>query len=405
MDVSRIELGSQDTFILSLLVLFLGYFINNRIRFLNDNNIPQAVSGGLLCSVLIALLYQLGQVEVVFDMALRDFLLLAFFSSIGLKAKMSMLRSGGTPLLILLVLATVLLVLQNLTGIAAALGFDSHPAYGLLAGSIPFAGGHGTAIAWGKIIEEAGLPRGNELSIACATFGLIAGGLIGGPVAGRLIQRYRLQARDTDQDHGAAPKPKNFWEADVRLEHALASLLMLALCIAIGGHINEWLSEEGVRLPSFLTAMGVGILITNLADLFKIPMESAAISRGGEISLYIFLSMSLMNMQLWLLASAIGPILVILLAQILVIVGFTVLVVFRVMGRDYDAAVISAGFLGIGLGATPVAMANMQSVSSHYGPSTKAFLIVPLIGAFFIDISNAVIIELLLSLEMMALPN
>ena len=286
-----------------------------------------------------------------------------------------------------------------------ALAFDSHPAYGLLAGSIPFAGGHGTAIAWGEVADQAGLVGGNEIAIACATFGLIAGGLVGGPVAGRLIQRHKLGAPERAMKPlSSEPESDDFWSSGVRLEHTLASLLMLSICISAGAHINDWLSAGGVRLPSFLTAMFVGILITNLADLCKAPINASATNRIGEVSLYIFLSMSLMNMQLWLLAESIGPLMLVLAAQVAMIVVFTILLVFWVMGRSYDAAVICAGFIGMGLGATPVAMANMQSITSRYGPSVKAFLIVPLVGAFFIDISNAVLIEAILSLDFMAPP-
>lgn len=200
------------------------------------------------CAVLlVASLYQWGNIEVVFDMRLRDFLLLAFFSSIGLSAKLNMLRAGGKPLVFLLCLSVTLLVLQNLTGIAAALGLGSHPTYGLMAGSIPFAGGHGTAIAWGEIAEEAGLTGSNELGIACATFGLIAGGLIGGPIAGRLVERFRLDHSEANSRSLAEPGDDNdYWSASVRLAHSLASLLMLAMCITAGSHINDWLSDGGI---------------------------------------------------------------------------------------------------------------------------------------------------------------
>jgi ESS family glutamate:Na+ symporter len=323
---------------------------------------------------------------------IRDLLLLVFFSTIGLSAKLRTLAAGGKALAVLVVIAAGFLVLQQSTGIGLALLLDSHPGYGLMAGSISFAGGHGTAIAWGAEAEAAGLAGASEIGIAFATFGLVAGGVLGGPIARWLIEKNRLTG---PQDTTAAADQGTVGE-DGRagdLLNILTAILILAICVGVGNAVNALLFEKGVLLPGFLTAMFVGIVITNLSDVLNFRIHGTTIDKFGEVSLNIFLAMSLMSMKLWVLAGAVGPIVLVLMAQMLVITLFVVLIVFRAMGRDYDASVISAGFIGLGLGATPVAIANMDAVTRHFGPSQKAFLVVPLVGAFFVDILNAVTIK------------
>ena len=398
--IQEYQVQTIDVLMISVLVLFVGMFLTRKIRFLDQNHIPPAVTGGLIVSVGVALLDTLAGLKITFDLALRDVLLLAFFSTIGLSAKFRLLLAGGKALIILLIVSAVFLVLQDATGVTLAWLLGHHPGYGLLAGSVSFAGGHGTAIAWGQVAVEAGLEDAQEVGIAFATFGLIAGGLIGGPIAGRLIDKHKLhpsQASDTPSPSSSAADDGDPWSATVKLPDVLATILALAVCIHLGSLVNRLLFEEGVLLPGFLTSLFVGIVITNLADAFKIRLNRASIDRLGEISLNLFLSMSLMSMQLVILANAMGPILLATLVQMLLITLFVMYVVFRLMGRDYDASVITAGFAGLGLGATPVAIANMSAITSRYGPSPKAFLIVPLIGAFFIDILNAATIKLFIA--------
>jgi ESS family glutamate:Na+ symporter len=377
---------------LSVLVLYLGLYLNRKIRLLAENYIPPAVTGGLICSGIVAVIYVLFDLEISFDMQIRDVLLLVFFSTIGLSAKLRTLTAGGKSLAVLVAVAAVFLILQDITGIATALMLGAHPGYGLMAGSISFAGGHGTAIAWGAEAEAAGLTGASMIGIAFATFGLIGGGVLGGPIARFLIGRNRIEARavetsepdDTDSgDDGHGGK----------LFDILTAILVLAVCVVLGDSVNRFLFAKGVLLPGFLTAMLVGIVITNLSDTLKFQIHPKTIDKFGEVSLNIFLAMSLMSMKLWGLAGVAGPVLIALMAQMLLITLFTVYVVFRVMGRDYDACVISAGFVGMGLGATPVAIANMDAITSRFGPSRKAFLVVPLVGAFFIDLLNALVIK------------
>ena len=392
--LTHYEMQPLHVLMLSVLVFYLGLYLNRKIRFLSDYYIPPAVTGGLICSVIVGVIYGVADLEIAFDMQIRDVLLLVFFSTIGLTAKVRTLVAGGKALAILTLVAAVFLLIQNTTGVLLAMAFDVHPGYGLMGGSISFAGGHGTSIAWGAEAEAAGLEGAGAIGIAFATFGLIAGGLLGGPVARWLIQSNRLEpdstAKLTAVEKGGVSSDGRAGE----LFNILTVILVLAVCVALGDSVNRFLFEKGVLLPGFLTAMAVGIAITNLSDSFKFEIHPVTIDKFGEVALNIFLAMSLMSMQLWSLASEVGPILVVLMVQMLVITFVVVFVVFRAMGRNYDACVISAGFVGLGLGATPVAIANMGALTTRFGPSPKAFLVVPLVGAFFIDILNALVIKL-----------
>lgn len=397
-----LEIAGADILILAVLVLGVGHAVNQQIRLLDKANIPIPVTGGILCSLVVLALNLTTDVAITFDMRLRDLLLLVFFSTIGLGAKIRSLLAGGKTLAVLLVLAAVFLVLQDVTGVLLATAFGAHPGYGLFAGSISFAGGHGTAIAWGEVAAESGLEHAGTIGIAFATFGLIAGGVIGGPIAGRLIARSNLQVRSPAQQTPPNTHPSEHQgDGRVLLPNILTTVLMLAICVSLGDIVNRALFSQGVLLPGFLTAMVVGIFITNLRDAFRKPVRADFVDTAGDVSLNLFLAISLMSMDLSSLATAAGPILIALFAQMLLITIFSTLVVFRLMGRDYDAAVISGGFVGLGLGATPVAIANMNAITSKHGPSTKALLVVPLVGAFFIDIANSIVIKFFLALPIM----
>ncbi len=403
--MNEISLHGSDVLVASIVVWFLGASVNRKVPFLNRYSIPVAVTGGLICSTLVAMLYTFADIKITFDMALRDGLLLIFFSTIGLGAKLSLLKEGGKALALLLLVAACFLVIQNVTGVLLIKGMGAHPAYGLFGGSVSFAGGYGTAIAWGGVAEEAGLKMAKEIGIAFATFGLIAGGIIGGPIGEFLIKRQKLQPMSGDTASPPLEKISDSKTSAVLappIKSVLGTILLLAICVQIGDLVNRMLFSSGVTLPGFLTAMMVGIIITNGADLLKIELSDVALERGAELSLQLFLCMSLMSIQLWTLAQAIGPILIVLGAQIVVMTGFATWVVYRVMGRDYDAAVIASGFVGLGLGATPVGIANMNAVTAKYRPSPKAFLVIPLVGAFFIDLVNALVIKFFVALPMMS---
>ena len=393
------QLASREVIIVAVAVWFVGTFINNRIPLLKRYSIPVAVTGGVLFSIVVMVVRSAFDFTVSLNLELRDLLLLIFFTTIGLSARLRVLLDGGKALVILLIAASTLLVLQNLTGILSALAFGAHPAYGLFGGSVSLAGGHGTAIAWGAIAEDAGLKGARELGLAFATFGLVAGGIVGGPISEYLIKRHGLKPRGPARFiSGTEVAPK----AQPPLEHVLVTIMLIAICVEAGAIVNKFFADQGITVPGFLTAMIIGIVIGNVCDTAKIKLNLIAIERGGEISLQLFLCMSLMSMQLWTVAQAIGPIVTILALQVTVITLFGVFVVFRAMGRDYDAAVIVGGFTGLGLGATPVGIANMTAVTSKHGPSQKAFLVIPLVGAFFIDIVNALIVKAFIALPIIA---
>lgn len=394
------DIVGADVLIIAILVWFLGEFVTKKSSFLSHYNIPSAVTGGLICSLIITFIYSVFDIQINFDMRIRDLMLLIFFTTIGLSAKFALLKVGGKALAILLGVATIFLVLQDLTGVLLVTLIGGNPAYGLFGGSISFAGGYGTAIAWGDVAEQGGLVQAKEIGIAFATFGLIAGGIIGGPIAEYLIRKHKIKANTSEIT--SKEDKQNLLIKPVHISGVLGSLLVLAICMEIGDLVNRMLFSNGVTLPGFLTAMMIGIVITNSADLFKFQLNEKVIDRAAEISLQIFLSMSLMSMQLWVLSQAVGPILLVLIAQVLVMTIFAVHIIFRVMGRNYDACVIASGFAGLGLGATPVGIANMNAITTKYGPSPKAFLVIPLVGAFFIDIVNALVIKFFANLPIIS---
>ena len=394
----EIRVENLDVVIVAVLVLFLGQLLTRNIPFLYRYNIPAAVTGGIICSLLVAVLEGVWDIRIIFDLQLRDLFLLFFFSTIGLGAKLKTLVQGGKMLAILAAVAAVLLVVQNSLGVGLALLAGGDPAFGMLAGSVSFAGGHGTAIAWGQVATEAGLKGAEEFAIACATFGLIAGGLIGGPIGGWLVTKYQLQpASDTSIEAASVNEPEKNRDSETHIDDVLGTILVLCLCVSAGDLVNSHLSMQGISVPGFLTAMMVGIVITNLSDVFRRSLNRATIDRAGELSLELFLAMSLMSMQLLSLVEAAGPLLVVVLAQTFSMTLIAVYVVFVVSGRTYDSAVMASGFCGLGLGATPVAIANMTAVTNKYGPSQLAFLVIPLIGAFFIDLMNAFVIKFFLA--------
>jgi ESS family glutamate:Na+ symporter len=262
------EVAGADVLIIAIVVWFLGNFITERIHFLKANNIPAAVTGGLICSLIVTFIYSVFDIQINFDMRIRDLMLLIFFTTIGLSAKLMLLKAGGKALAILLAVASVFLILQDFTGVLLVKLMGYNPAYGLFGGSISFAGGYGTAIAWGDVVEQAGLLKAKEIGIAFATFGLIAGGIIGGPVAQRLIRKHKLQP-PTNNAQQTEGNSQELLSKPMPLSGVLATLLILALCMEIGDLVNRHLFAKGVTLPGFLTAMLIGILLTNSADFFK----------------------------------------------------------------------------------------------------------------------------------------
>ena len=395
------DLSPRQTVIVAILVLFLGKYLTSKIAFLREYNIPEPVSGGLIASILFGVLYAVFDLEFQFALNLRDTLLIVFFTTIGLSSKFSTLVQGGKPLLILLVVAVGYLFVQNFTGLAVAQVTGQPGEIGLIGGSVSLSGGHGTAIAWApRFIDQYGITNAMEVGIACATFGLILGGVIGGPIAKFLITHYRLSpSNDSALTVGV---PHGHDETQIDYQYMLNAILVVSGSTGIGLSLNTFIADLGLNLPDFVACLFAGILVVNLGPLVirrvHWPERSRSLALISDLSLGLFLAMSLMSLQLWTLAGLGGPILLLLVAQVVVVTLFVVFVVFRLMGRDYDAAVMSAGYAGLALGATPTAIANMTAVTEKFGASAKAFVVVPLVGAFFIDISNALIIQFLLDL-------
>jgi ESS family glutamate:Na+ symporter len=388
---------------MGIVVLFVGKRVNSLVRFLQEFSIPEPVTGGLIFSVLIALLYVTSGIEIEFALKARDFLLVYFFTTIGINASLKDLIKGGKPLIILLAITIGYMAVQNLTGISVAAAFGLSAPVGMLGGSVSLIGGHGTAIAWApRIAADYGIGNAMEVGIACATFGLILASIMGGPIAKLLINRYKLQS--TAEESLTVGVSDSGSESRIGHLDFLDAILAIHICVIIGFLLNEQLEAFGLQLPLFVTCLFAGILVTNLIpDKFprfsgtKWPSRKPAISLIADISLGTFLAMSLMSMQLWTMVDLAGPIFTILGAQFIVAVAVTLFVVFPAMGKSYDAAVICSGFGGISLGSTPTAMANMSAVSQRYGASPTAFIIVPLVCAFFIDLVNAVLIPFFLA--------
>ena len=397
-------IGPLLAFTIGIIVLFIGKRINDSVGFLREFSIPEPVTGGLLFSLFTAMVYAFGDIAINFKLEARDFLLVYFFTTIGINASLKDLVAGGKPLIILLVITIVYMVMQNLLGISVAHLFDLPAAVGLLGGTVSLIGGHGTAIAWApKISEQYGVANAMEIGLACATFGLILASLMGGPIAKFLIGRYRLTPENKEPLDVGVSQQNNEKPTITSLEF-LDSILALHVCIIFGIILNEIVKTLGLDLPLFVTCLFAGILITNTIPrsfprLTRMPWPSRSptIALIADVSLGTFLAMSLMSMQLWTLIAMAGPIVAILTAQFLFAIAVNLFIVFPALGRNYDAAVVSAGFGGISMGSTPTAMANMSAVASRYGASHLAFIIVPLVCAFFIDLVNAVLIPYFLA--------
>ncbi len=392
-----IQLDVRQTVIVAILVLYVGKYLTKKISFLQSFNIPDAVSGGVLASLLFGLIYGIFRTEVTFNFSIRDAFLIIFFTCIGLSSKLKTLLQGGKPLVILLGTAVIFLVIQNFVGVGMASLMGQALPVGLLSGSISLSGGHGTAIAWSPVFYDYyGISNASEIAIACATFGLVFGGIVGGPIAKFLIIRHKLEPDCDTQDLTIGIRRD---QDNVQIDYntMLHAILVIGLTIGLGFELNEAIAGLGLMLPAFVSCLLAGIILTNTIPLifkqFPWPTETPSLALISDVSLGLFLAISLMSLQLWTLAGIGGVIAVILLVQFIASVIYTVVIVFPIMGKNYNAAVISAGYSGLTLGATPTAIANMTAVTEKFGAAPQAFIVVPLVGAFFIDIANAFVIQ------------
>ncbi|WHI48354.1 sodium/glutamate symporter [Microbulbifer sp. VAAF005] len=396
-----IEVSLLGTLLIAMLILIVGYYLSHVIPFLNRNSIPEPVVGGLIFSLLAALGYTLFDVSFSFDMSMKNLLMVMFFTTVGLAASVKLLIKGGPKVVLFLGVATVMLIVQNLIGVLMAKSADMHPLFGLVMGSVTLSGGHGNGATYADLFSNIYNLQGVlEIAMATATFGLVLGGLIGGPVTERLIRKHNLKPT-AGKDHSDNMVTYDVDDKDtVTPRRMMETLFLLVGCMLAGGGLHGLLVEAGLVIPAFLIPLLLAVFVTNLLDFTgRYRVSTACVDLWGTMSLSIFLAMAMMSLRVWELFSLAGPMLLIIGVQAIAVMMFCYFVTFRVMGKTYDAAIIAGGHCGFAMGATPTAVANMEALVSRHGPSPQAFLVVPLVGAFFIDITNALVIQLFMGLS------
>jgi glutamate:Na+ symporter, ESS family len=396
--MTELKLSLLQTLALAALVYFAGIQLRKRIDWLDRLNIPAAVVGGLLFTLFSMLLRQ-QSVSIQLDTALQATLSVAFFTSIGMGASLALLRKGGIQVLIFLLLATAFCFVQNFVGIAIALGFGQNPLLGVMAGSVTLVGGPATGLAFAPLFEQAGLRGAGPLALTAATVGIVCGGLVGGPVGTYLIRRFRLSpaasranTQELQAELDAAPETIVV-EVDREDTPLMRNLAVLALAMGLGSLVSAYIQSLGITMPGYIGAMLVASVLRNVDDGTRwLRIDQRSMEFVGNLALNIFLVVALMSLKLWELAGLALPLFVILAVQVVVVVLFALTGSFRTMGKDYESAVMASGFIGFVLGTTANAVANMRALVARFGAAPRAFLIVPLVGAFFIDFTNAIII-------------
>ena len=383
------QFNQISTLCLAVVMFFVGKLLVERIRLLNRFCIPAPVVGGLIFAIGVTIFQSLGIVQIKLDTSLQSLFMIAFFTTIGLGASFSLIKLGGKLLVIYWVMCGVLAFAQNVIGVSLASVLGLHPLIGVMAGAVSMEGGHGAAAAYGQTVQALGVPSAVTIGLAAATFGLVAGGLVGGPIAQYLIRKHDLKPspEEAEASQAAEKRPLDY-------HSFMLQVLLITLCMAVGvwlgGLFTAW---TGFVLPGYVGAMFIAVTLRNVIDRMRPDwINMHEINLIGDVSLAVFLSMALMSIKLWELANLALPLMAIVAVQVAFIVLLAIFVMFRLLGRNYDAAVMISGFLGHGLGATPNAMANMDAITQRFGPSRKAFLIVPIAGAFLIDVFGVPII-------------
>ncbi|NOH72542.1 sodium/glutamate symporter [Vibrio pectenicida] len=402
-----ISVGPLESFLIAICVLFLGHFVNSKLPILKKFNIPEPIVGGLIVAFVITMMHFEG-INLEFSLPLQNTFMLMFFSTVGLAANYTQLIKGGAKVFIFLAVASFYIIIQNAVGVSLATILGLDPLMGLIAGSITLSGGHGTGAAWSQTFSETyGLSNTLEIAMASATFGLIVGGIIGSPVAQKLINKNGFES---DYGSGANTHERfpdlvtyNEYEEDkVTAKKVIEILFVLLICVTGAKYLEQWVTSlqiSWLMIPDFVYALFIGVFITNVMEVAKVNrMDVETVDILGTVSLSLFLAMALMSLKLWNIFDLAIPFLIILSVQSVVLGVFTYFVTFKVMGSNYDAAVMSGGHCGFGLGATPTAVMNMGSLVNKYGPSPQAFVVVPIVGAFFIDIVNLIILQGYISL-------
>ena len=387
----KIELDMYQTMAVAVLVLMLGKFLKKRVNFLERFCIPAPVIGGVIFAVFTCICYVTGVAEFTFDDILKEVCMVFFFTSVGFQANLKVLRSGGKAMIVFLGLVITLIVSQNFLAVGLSKLLNISPLVGLCTGSIPMVGGHGTAGAFGPVLEDFGIGGATTLCTAGTTFGLIAGSVMGGPVGRRLIEKKKLLDTVVQEDDSLLVEEEKKHERHTSMYPS--AVFQIIIAIGIGTIVSELLSLTGMTFPIYIGAMIVAACIRNIGEYSgKFTIYMGEINDIGGISLSLFLGMAMITLKIWQLAELALPLVILLAGQTLLILFFTYFVVFNVMGKDYDAAVLSSGVCGFGMGATPNAMANMQALCEKYEPSVKAYLLVPLVGSLFADFLNSLVV-------------
>lgn len=392
-----ITLDMYQTIAVAVVVLILGAFLKRKISFLEKFCIPAPVIGGLIFAIFTLICYSTGILEIDFDDTLKEVCMVFFFTSVGFQANLKVLKSGGKPLLIFLLLVIVLIITQNFTaiGLANLLGLDSLT--GMTTGSIPMVGGHGTAGAFGPVLEDFGISGATTVCTAAATFGLVAGSLMGGPIGNRLIKKHNLLETIKNDDDTLLVEEEEKHERHFSMY--APAVFQLIIAVGIGTIFSKLLSLTGMTFPIYIGAMIAAAIMRNIGEYTgKITIHMGEINDLGGICLSLFLGIAMITLKLWQLADLALPLVILLAGQVALMFLFSYIVVFNVMGRNYDAAVLVAGTCGFGMGATPNAMANMQAICEKYGPSVKAYLIIPIVGSLFADFLNSLTITFFINL-------
>ena len=393
----KIQLDMYQTLAAAVLVLLLGNYLKKKIYFLQKFCIPAPVIGGLIFAIMTCICYVTGIAEFSFDDTLREVCMVFFFTSVGFQANLKVLKSGGKSLIVFLGLVIVLIILQNLTAVGLAKLLNLNPLIGMCTGSIPMVGGHGTAVAFGPVLEDLNIKGATTICTAAATFGLIFGSLIGGPLGKRLIEKHSLLNTAANDDDSLLVEDEKKHERHTNMY--ADAVFQLILAIGVGTIFTMLLTKTGLTFPIYIGAMLAAALMRNICEYTGIAtIHMGEINDLGGISLSLFLGMAMITLRLWELASLALPLVILLAAQVLLIIIFTYVIEFNIMGRDYDAAILVSGTCGFGTGATPNAMANMQAVCDQYVPSIKAYLLIPLVGSLFADFLNSLVITFFINL-------
>jgi ESS family glutamate:Na+ symporter len=399
---SLISLTTLPSLLAACVVLLVGTIVSQRIGFLEKYSIPAPVVGGILFAILAAILLRTTGQGIKLQNTARGDLLLLFFACLGLTSDLKQLLRGGPRLLRFLVALIPFLFVQDALGVAVAHLLGMHPFMGLVAGTITLVGGHGTGAAYvEKFGAATGIPGIMALTMTSATIGLVLGGVIGNPVAERLIKRFGLTSAAKSGDAGGVITGPD--ETPVTTTPLIGSLTAALIAVLVGMWLGRLLVDAPVTIPDFLLCLLVGLVLRNGGDLIGVRLHGAASDLLGSVCLSIFLAWTMMALDLASVFGMAGPLLIILAFQLVLVALWAYFITFRIVGRDYESAVMSAAFCGFAMGATATAIANMQALARRHGPAPQAFLIVPIVGAFFIDVVNAIVLTMFLSLDMMGL--